>query len=95
MTDAAVQPDFSALPEPLAAAGARAWEAIAERAGAPIALPSEEQVARELGVRYMLEGSVRREGDQVRINAQLIDATTGAPPVPVPPPIPAVTKTMS
>ena len=35
------------------------------------------QVAQELGVRYVLEGSVRRVGDQVRINAQLIDATTG------------------
>jgi len=35
------------------------------------------QVAEELGVRYVLEGSVRRVGDQIRINAQLIDATTG------------------
>ena len=35
------------------------------------------QVAEELGVRYVLEGSVRRVGDRVRINAQLIDATTG------------------
>ncbi len=35
-----------------------------------------QQVARDLGVRYLLEGSVRRVGDQVRINAQLIDATT-------------------
>jgi TolB-like protein len=35
------------------------------------------QVAEELGVRYVLEGSVRRVKDQVRINAQLIDATTG------------------
>jgi TolB-like protein/class 3 adenylate cyclase len=35
------------------------------------------RVAEELGVRYVLEGSVRRSGDQVRINAQLIDATTG------------------
>jgi len=35
------------------------------------------QVAEELGVRYVLEGSVRRAGGQVRINAQLIDATTG------------------
>jgi TolB-like protein len=34
------------------------------------------QVAEELGVRYVLEGSVRRAGDQVRITAQLIDATT-------------------
>jgi len=36
-----------------------------------------KEVSRELGVRYVLEGSVRRAGDQVRINAQLIDATTG------------------
>jgi TolB-like protein/ankyrin repeat protein len=36
-----------------------------------------KQVAEELGVRYVMEGSVRRVGDQVRINAQLIDATTG------------------
>ncbi len=35
------------------------------------------RVAEELGVRYVLEGSVRRAGEQVRINAQLIDATTG------------------
>ena len=35
------------------------------------------QVAEELGVRYVLEGSVRRSGDQIRINAQLIDATSG------------------
>ncbi len=35
------------------------------------------EVAEELGVRYVLEGSVRRAGDRVRINAQLIDATTG------------------
>ena len=35
------------------------------------------QVSEELGVRYVLEGSIRRAGDQVRINAQLIDATTG------------------
>jgi TolB-like protein/Flp pilus assembly protein TadD len=33
--------------------------------------------AEDLGVRYVLEGSVRRVGDQVRVNAQLIDATTG------------------
>jgi TolB-like protein/cytochrome c-type biogenesis protein CcmH/NrfG len=37
-----------------------------------------EQIARELGVRYVLEGSVRRSGDQVRISAQLNDATTGS-----------------
>ncbi len=35
------------------------------------------EVAEELGIRYVLEGSVRRAGDRVRINAQLIDATTG------------------
>jgi len=35
------------------------------------------QVAEELCVRYVMEGSVRRVGNQVRINAQLIDATTG------------------
>ncbi len=36
-----------------------------------------KQVARELGVRYVLEGSVRRAGKQLRISAQLIDAMTG------------------
>jgi TolB-like protein/Flp pilus assembly protein TadD len=36
-----------------------------------------KRVARDLGVKYVLEGSVRRAGDTVRINAQLIDATTG------------------
>ena len=36
-----------------------------------------QKVAAELGVRYVLEGSVRRQGDQVRINAQLIDAVNG------------------
>jgi TolB-like protein len=36
------------------------------------------QVSRELGVRYVLEGSVRRSGRRLRISAQLIDALTGA-----------------
>ena len=36
------------------------------------------QVAKELGVRYVLEGSVRKAGKRVRINAQLIDADTRA-----------------
>ena len=35
------------------------------------------EVARELGVRYVLEGTVRRAGDHIRINAQLIDSETG------------------
>jgi len=37
-----------------------------------------KQVGRELGVRYVLEGSVRRAGERVRITAQLIEAETGA-----------------
>jgi adenylate cyclase len=37
-----------------------------------------KQVGRELGVRYVLEGSVRKAGDRVRITGQLIDAVTGA-----------------
>ncbi len=37
-----------------------------------------KQVGRELGVRYVLEGSVRKGGSRVRITAQLIDATTGS-----------------
>jgi adenylate cyclase len=39
--------------------------------------PDVRQVATELGVRYVLEGSVRKGGNRVRITAQLIDATTG------------------
>src|SRR5262249_9099572 len=37
-----------------------------------------KQIGRELNVRYVLEGSVRRTGDQVRVNAQLIDTESGA-----------------
>ena len=37
-----------------------------------------KQIGRDLGVRYVLEGSVRRSGNQVRVNAQLIDAETDA-----------------
>jgi len=37
-----------------------------------------KRVGRELGVRYVLEGSVRKGGGRVRITAQLIDTTTGA-----------------
>jgi TolB-like protein len=36
-----------------------------------------KQVGRELGVRYVLEGSVRKVSDRVRINGQLVDAATG------------------
>ncbi len=36
-----------------------------------------KQIGRELGVRYLLEGSVRKEGNHVRTTAQLIDASTG------------------
>ncbi len=36
-----------------------------------------QEVSRDLGVRYVLEGSVQRASDRLRINAQLIDASTG------------------
>ena len=36
-----------------------------------------QQIAKELGVRYVLEGSVQRSGEKVRITAQLVDAITG------------------
>jgi adenylate cyclase len=39
--------------------------------------PDVRQVGQELGVRYVLEGSVRKGGNRVRISAQLIDASTG------------------
>ena len=38
-----------------------------------------KQVGRELGVRYVVEGSVRKVAGTVRLTGQLIDATTGAP----------------
>ena len=37
-----------------------------------------KQIGRELGVRYVLEGSVRKAGDSVRVTGQMIDASTGA-----------------
>ena len=40
--------------------------------------PDIRQVGRELGVRYVLEGSIRRAGDRIRITAQLIDGVIGA-----------------
>src|SRR4030081_3466350 len=39
---------------------------------------SVKQVGRELGVRYVLEGSVRKSANRVRITGQLIDAANGA-----------------
>ena len=39
--------------------------------------PDVKQVARHLGVSHVLEGSVRKAGDRIRINAQLIDGRTG------------------
>jgi adenylate cyclase len=44
--------------------------------GSPLSLP---EIAGELEVRYLLEGSVRRVGDEVRITAQLVDGTTDQP----------------
>jgi len=37
-----------------------------------------KQIGRELGVRYLLEGSIQRSGNQIRVNAQLIEAETAA-----------------
>jgi len=42
--------------------------------GRPVVL---QDVARDLGVRYVVEGSVRRSGDQIHVNAKLIDTATG------------------
>jgi adenylate cyclase len=41
--------------------------------------PKVHQVGRELGVRYVLEGSVRKSSDQIRLTAQLTDTLTGNP----------------
>jgi adenylate cyclase len=38
----------------------------------------EQQIGEELGVKYLLEGSVHKEADQVRIGVELVDASTGA-----------------
>ena len=38
-----------------------------------------QEVSRELGVRYVLEGSVRKTGDRIRVTAQLVDASTRTP----------------
>ena len=39
-----------------------------------------EEIGRELGVRYVLEGSMQRDQSRVRVNVQLIEAETGAHP---------------
>ncbi|NIQ76060.1 MAG: adenylate/guanylate cyclase domain-containing protein, partial [Gammaproteobacteria bacterium] len=39
--------------------------------------PDVREVGKDLGVSYVLEGSVRKAGNQIRINAQLVDATSG------------------
>lgn len=41
------------------------------------ALPDAQTVRHGLGVRYVLDGSIRRSGGQLRIHAQLVDAETG------------------
>jgi hypothetical protein len=46
--------------------------------GAVILRAADRQVGRELGVRYVLEGSMRKADGRVRITTQLIDATNGA-----------------
>ena len=56
-------------------AGLRRVDVCGHHAGQHV---DENQVGRELGVRYVLEGSVRKSGGRVRISAQLVDATTGA-----------------
>ena len=38
----------------------------------------DKAIGKELGVRYVLEGSVQRDTNRVRVNAQLIDAESGA-----------------
>ena len=43
--------------------------------GKPVSIP---EVSRELGARYIVEGSIRRSGSRVRVTGQLIDGTTGA-----------------
>jgi adenylate cyclase len=51
-----------------------AWNSTLKYKGNPVKI---RQVSEELGVRYVLEGSVQKAGDRLRINAQLIDATKG------------------
>lgn len=62
--------DLSKLPEILVTSRTSAFSYKGRRVRA-------EEIGRELGVGYILEGSVRRSADQVRVTAQLIDAATG------------------
>jgi adenylate cyclase len=41
-------------------------------------IPDVRQIGRELGVRYVVEGSVRRAGERVRVNVHLVEASTGS-----------------
>jgi TolB-like protein/class 3 adenylate cyclase/tetratricopeptide (TPR) repeat protein len=65
ITDLARFPDFDVI----------ARNSTGVYAGKPIDI---RQVGKDLNVRYVLEGSVQREADQIRVTAQLIDARTGA-----------------
>ncbi|MBL8906453.1 MAG: adenylate/guanylate cyclase domain-containing protein [Rhizobiales bacterium] len=64
ITDLARFPDFTVI----------ARNSTAVYAGKPVDV---RQVGKELNVRYVLEGSVQRQGDQLRVTAQLIDAASG------------------
>ena len=65
ITDLAGFPDFYVM----------ARNSTAVHAGKPVDV---RQVGADLNARYVLEGSVQRQGDQIRVTAQLIDAKTGA-----------------
>ncbi|MCF6116037.1 adenylate/guanylate cyclase domain-containing protein [Mesorhizobium muleiense] len=65
ITDLAQFPDFHVI----------ARNSTAVYAGTPIDV---RQVGKDLNVRYVLEGSVQRQGDDIRVTAQLIDAASGA-----------------
>jgi hypothetical protein len=64
-------------------ASGRTWISGAGTAGCPPAFTYKgkpnnvKQIGRELNVRYVLEGSVQRGGNRMRVNVQLIDAETG------------------